>query len=207
MKKHDETCEGCISTEGEDICFDDLTEMINYHRDQRSWYEVIWESIYYPCWRLFDKIRYFPKEVKWFYQRGTRGWSDQDTWSVYDHLIEIIPPMLRQMAKNKHGIPTSMFSKRAQSNSLEEGYTKAQEKVAEKKWDKVLNTIIDTFEIEKGISESEILDLGSKPTLEQIEWAEKHCKDFNVKLLTPEQRKIRKMGWKNFQKYFHSLWD
>jgi len=202
MKKHNENCEGCISTEGEDVCFDDLTEMMSYHRAQRPWYEVIWESIYNPCWRAVDKIRYFPKEVKWFWQRGTRGWSDQDAWSVYDHLNEIIPPMLRQMSKNSHGYPVAMYE---DSNKHE--HTAEESDAAKRKWDYTLNTIIYAFEIEKGISNLDILDLGPRPTKKQKGFGKKHCEQFDVKLLTKEDRKMRKEGWKNFQKYFHNLWD
>jgi len=206
MKIHDENCKNCFKIEGEEYCFDDTSEMHEHHKSQERWYEKAWNFVYYPCWRAADKIRYFPKEVKWFVQRGQRGWSDQDAWSVYDHLSEIMPPMIRQMSENSKGTPVAMFSKKAQKDAYN-GYTKAQEKAAERKWKNVLETIAMTFEIEQGISSSEILDIGPSPDEETIEWTAEHCKKFDVKLLTEEQRKIRKRGWNYLQTYFQNLWD
>ena len=201
MKIHNENCEGCVSTEGDKECFDDISEMMNYHKSQRSWDEVIWDGIYYPCWRVFDKIRYFPKEVKWFIQRGKRGWSDCDSWNVYSHIAEILPSMLKKMKEDNHGYPSAMYD----DNEWE--HTDAEDKAAKEKWGKILNGIIKTFEIEAGIGDSVILDLGPRPTKRQREFGKEHCEKFGVKLLTKEDRKIRKEGWKNFQKYFHNLWD
>ena len=44
----------------------------------RSWYEVLFDFIYYDIfckikWKVIDPIINFPREVKWFIQRGTRG--------------------------------------------------------------------------------------------------------------------------------------
>jgi len=203
MKKHnEETCEGCISTMGEDVCFDDLKEMMDYHKSQEKWYEKVWNFFYYPTWRVFDKIRYFPKEVKWFYQRGKRGWSDCDSWNIHAHLAEIIPPMLKQMKKNLHGHPVAMYE-----DTSKYEYTEEEEKVAGERWNAVLDTIIKAFEIENGISNGDILDLGPRPTKKQKEFGNEHSKKFDLKLLTKEDRELRKEGWKNFQKYFHNLWD
>lgn len=202
MKIHDENCSHCCKTEGEEECFDSFKEMMDYHQTQKKWYKRAWDFVYYPCYRLFDKIRYFPKEVKWFYQRGSRGWSDSDAWSVYDHLINIIPPMLKQIKDNKYGFPMSMYDA---SNKTE--FTDEEQKIAIEKWDTILDTIIEAFEIEKGISDGNILDLGNKPTKEQKEWSKKHCKEFDLTLLTAKQKRIRKLGWKYFQQYFHNLWD
>lgn len=53
--------------------------------------------------RLFWKISYFPKylyyDVKYFTQRGRRGFSDRDLWNINDHLIMLIPSMIRAWQK------------------------------------------------------------------------------------------------------------
>lgn len=203
MKKHNkETCKSCISVEGEDMCFDDLEEMLAYDKAQQKWYESVWDAIYYPCWRMFDKIRYFPKEIKWFIQRGYRGWSDQDAWDVHGHIANIMPQMLRQMKENSYGCPVAMYE---DVNKYE--YSEDEQEVAAKKWNSILDTIIRAFEIEDGIASSEILDLGPRPTKKQKDFGKIHSEKFGIDILTKEDRKIQKEGWKNFQKYFQNLWD
>lgn len=40
-----------------------------------------------------------------FYQRGTRGWADRDTWNMDHYLAEVLPAMLRHLAKTSHSYP------------------------------------------------------------------------------------------------------
>lgn len=66
-----------------------------------------WQKIYYPCYRFANKFN--PKdnyrEVKYFIQRGKRGYSDRDTWNVDYYLTKTLPGMLRALADQKHGYP------------------------------------------------------------------------------------------------------
>lgn len=65
-----------------------------------------WKEVYYWFYRLWhNDIRYFHKEVKWFFQRARRGWSDSDNWGAYHYLGRIIPEMLEDLADNTHGYP------------------------------------------------------------------------------------------------------
>lgn len=59
------------------------------------------EEIYYWFYRFFNKIKGIPFEIRCFYQRGTRGWSDRDVWSIDYHLDRVIPPMIRQLKNSK----------------------------------------------------------------------------------------------------------
>lgn len=60
-------------------------------------------------WGTYHKIKDFPYEIKYFIQRGRRGYSDRDLWS-YDHfLADIIGNGLKQLAKTTHGWPDSKF--------------------------------------------------------------------------------------------------
>ena len=44
-------------------------------------------------------------EIKWFLQRGRRGWADRDTWSMDSYLERVIPGMLIRLANAAHGYP------------------------------------------------------------------------------------------------------
>lgn len=56
-------------------------------------------------YRLFDFIKNIPKEIKWFFQRGFRGYSDKDVWNIDKWFLNIIIPMLKQLKKRKNGYP------------------------------------------------------------------------------------------------------
>lgn len=45
------------------------------------------------------------RRAKYFIQRGRRGWSIPDTWSLDDYLAGVIGPSLRHLAHATHGWP------------------------------------------------------------------------------------------------------
>ena len=47
-------------------------------------------------------------QAKWFVQRGLRGYSDEDTWSLDHYLASWMPQALRQLKQNSHGHPDGM---------------------------------------------------------------------------------------------------
>jgi len=63
---------------------------------------------YYP-WRYitnwFRNIRIFFRNLKFAYQRVTRGYCDWDTWELYDYYTQLFYYTLRDLADNTHGCP------------------------------------------------------------------------------------------------------
>lgn len=51
-----------------------------------------------------DKIR----RVKWFIQRGRRGYADCDLWSLDSYLARMLPQALRQLRDTSHGYPQDL---------------------------------------------------------------------------------------------------
>ena len=71
---------------------------------------------------------------KWFIQRGVRGYSDQDVWSIDMFLASIMPKMLRQLrGRIVHSTPLGLGMKQ---------------------WHKKLTKMADTFEIAKKIQKN-----------------------------------------------------
>jgi len=64
------------------------------------------------------------RRVKWFIQRGMRGYSDRDAWDMSMYLTRICIPMLKYLKKYKRGYPAGLTAK---------------------KWDKILDGIIRGF--------------------------------------------------------------
>lgn len=81
-----------------------------------------WRYILTHPWLI---IRESYLRVKWFIQRGVRGYCDRDRWDVGHALALILIPMLKYLEKNKHGYPVGL---------------------SEKKWDIILKKIVDGLE-------------------------------------------------------------
>ena len=58
-----------------------------------------------PRWWLHN-IKQFFKNIKYAWQRATRGFSDPDCWEFDSYLSRIISGGLKTLDKNRHGFPT-----------------------------------------------------------------------------------------------------
>ena len=47
-------------------------------------------------------------EVKWFIQRGMRGYSERDIWGWYSHHAVMMVGVLQYLRKHKHGYPIGL---------------------------------------------------------------------------------------------------
>jgi hypothetical protein len=48
-------------------------------------------------WNMWYKIKQFPREVKYFWQRGRRGYSDIDRWNIAPYLASWLPEALAEV--------------------------------------------------------------------------------------------------------------
>ncbi|MBF0501947.1 MAG: hypothetical protein HQM09_17545 [Candidatus Riflebacteria bacterium] len=58
--------------------------------------------------RLFH-LRDFTDEVRYFVQRGFRGYSERDCWAIDDYLDKLIPELLRWLKENNHGFSSEFL--------------------------------------------------------------------------------------------------
>lgn len=148
----------------------------------------------FMCW-----IKDIPREIKYFCQRGKRGYSDRDTWGLDFYLAEVISNSIAHLQKYNHGYPVEVGSP--------------------EKWEEILATISKTFKTALEISSTESFYTPSHfyNTLEFIKHRktlEKITKELQLKfpnhrckILTLEECLEYEEGWKLFQKYFFGLWD
>lgn len=61
-------------------------------------------------WWIWYKIKDFPREAKWFIQRGRRGWADCDVWDMNDYQIEVTIGMLEELIRQKSSYPAKVKS-------------------------------------------------------------------------------------------------
>lgn len=65
------------------------------------------------------------REIKWFIQRGIRGWSEFDAWDLHCYLLKIMKEGTEYLRKYQHGYPASL---------------------TEEKWQKKLDEMIWSFQ-------------------------------------------------------------
>ena len=159
----------------------------------QPWYlkvvDFLFFDIYYTIKRtVIDPIRYFPREVKWFIQRGTRGWADCDTWGLDDYLARIIYEGIKHLNKNSHGYPCDLKSL--------------------KDWRYILSTIEYTFKL------IHTNTLGITHTY--LPYKQMSFNDYTTvykkfksigKLLTKKEFERYQLGWSYYREYFFALWD
>ena len=63
------------------------------------------DYMYYPLYRRWYSLSRIPSEVKWFIQRGKRGYADCDVWSLDSYLNSWMPEAIHQLKKRESWIP------------------------------------------------------------------------------------------------------
>jgi len=157
-----------IDTDGTEISLDDMCKLNK------------WEKIYYPCYRAVKKVTGLPRKLKWFIQRGKRGYADCDCWDIHSYLVDITPKMLKQLKKYNMGVPTDMFPNGAETDS-DGNWTDVESDKAFDKWNKILDAMMAAFPL---------------MVKEFDDW----------ETLTKEEVKIKNKGLALFKRYFYSLW-
>ena len=162
----------------------ELTEDVfaRWDKENEKWYN---KYFVIPFNTFIYDIGEFPSKVKWFYQRGSRGWSDRSAWSIDTWLVDNLIPMLERLKRDKHGIPASMFRKK---DLFEIGHsTDEADVLAEERWDDVLDEIIYGLKCAKKIHNSDY--------------------DYEDKELTKRLTKSSQRSFELIGKHLFSLWD
>lgn len=180
-------------------------------------------------WRQWFNLKDYYKHIKWFVQRGWRGYSDSDVWGFNYYLATVIANGIRQLSGELNGTPCHMFNKKYEDleKELNNDMFEEERKVKEKqlsmlhdkihqRWADILVQIADDFDNWNYFFDRFVLDRYVEPT-ENID-------DFinNLNNRTEEEREIdRKQmiedctkeqkflddALKAFSKYFGSFWD
>ena len=137
-----------------------------WEKEEKIWKEkhpilYILREFYYKLYRLWNhKISMIPRRIKWFFQRGKRGYSDNDVWNFDSYLAEVISKGCKQLAKEKHGYPSNLtlekweeilnsLSKKFEEYTkiiyLEEGYETVSPEEFDKKMDEMINLLKNHF--------------------------------------------------------------
>jgi len=164
-----------------------------------------------------DKLR----ELKWYHQRGIRGYSDRDVWGFDYYLSDVIIGGLKKLKKDKQGCPClDGFGTDSPQDQTDDQFESMQ-----KEWDRRLDCIIFTFEITKQIQDNDLIVphndnndyyFTDDELKKQLDFCEKVNKPHTMfgKEFTGNFRVISKEDWVKYNKGFHylkkhyfGLWD
>lgn len=60
------------------------------------------------CWYKYQRPHPL-RAIKKFWQRGRKGWSEEDVWDLHHYLSGILAGALMKLAENAHGHPCRMM--------------------------------------------------------------------------------------------------
>ena len=115
-----------------------------------------------PRWWLHN-IKQFFKNIKYAWQRATRGFSDPDWWEFDSYLSRIISGGLKTLDKNRHGFPTELYSQLGEEDGDQE-------------WSKILSEISAKMEKYERLKSSEYPP-DNLPPETIMEWYENNQKE------------------------------
>jgi hypothetical protein len=118
--------------------------------------EWLEENIWWPIERVIDKPQKWYREVKWFIQRGKRGYADCDLWGWDYYMARTNIKALKQFKEKLYGHPFGF-------NDIDE-------------WKDTIQQMIDGFQASIDIDDVHIIENGAynhKKTVEEIERLEK----------------------------------
>lgn len=135
----------------------------------------------YNYWYYFRRpLSYFTclhRNLKWFYQRGKRGYADRDVWSIDWHLSSYMGDALRDLANQVHGTVI-----------IDTGRTITDfndiDCLTLEEWQFTIRYIAETFDLARKIQQYDVMDMDMKLAQKRFDH-----------------------GMRMFSEYFFQLWD
>jgi len=177
-------------------------------------------------YRIIEKIKDFPRNLKHIYQRARKGYSYRDLWSIDYWFMEIMPKMLSDFKNNLHGCP-------AQFTTNDDGTQNQDIEKGMKEWEDIIDRMIFCFkemnddvcsmknEYKEGYfnqlhksNEDWLIPCGEKDggklyRMNEGELNPELGENYHKKELEIEEykNKMKNEGFELFSKYFWNLWD
>lgn len=173
------------------------------------------QNFYYELKRKFEIPGDTYRNIKWFIQRGRRGYSDNDIWGFDYYLSEIICNGMKELKNQVHGVPGELAEKFRDKNDPDSIDDAMEE------WKRILGEISWTFETSSKIQNNDLIPVFDERKRKS---AERHVKamntpqkeedklfkdlpDIHYEIMSKEDTKRYNNGWKLFQQYYYGFWD
>ena len=126
------------------------------------------------------------RRIKYFIQRGMRGYSDEDLWDFDGYLSTIIAPAVRHLSKNSHGCPSDLFDKDKKNDECH-------------RWKEILEEIAQGFDAARALKGHGMMNFEKQADgMQKLVFDENHQKHLSDKF-----NKVMQL----FSQYFLGLWD
>jgi len=204
--------------EGKVHSYESVEEMIKKDEQWRKTYPVLnfFKQIYYEIFfRIPNRIEGFFFNVKYFIQRGKRGYADCDLWGFDTYLARIIVDGITEIKKSKYGIPRIVF-KNSDKGYKDGSFDEKTMDFVDKRYKNILNEIIWTFKTYQECHQGNLLvpPLNKYYTDKELKQSKDFCNRINktvrnidgpYKMISEEDFKRYLNGWKLFKDYFSAL--
>ncbi len=189
----------------------------------RKWYHDAWWWVRYGVWQWLEER---PRAIRWFFQRGRRGWADLDSWNFHAYVAGVIAGAVDHLGEIAHGYPARFHRELNRSHVLgsvsETGEISPEQADANQiRWNEILGDISFAFRAAKQIGDDRWYspdsgwssDPGGWTDAWYAQWtarAEEDKRKFDQqdqKALTKEEYERYERGWRYFREYFYDLWD
>lgn len=169
------------------------------------------QSFYYECGRKWEMPGDFIDNVKYFIQRGKKGYSRRDVWGFYYYLTHVMIDGLKDLQSMVHGCPGGI------GNSM--AIDIDEESEGTKEWKRIIGEIIWTFEAIKKVEDHDwVMVTDEEKRKEFEEYVDRLNAPDNEPLfpdlpphewhlMTKEEMERYHKGWEYFKEYFMYLGD
>lgn len=145
----------------------------------RTAYRWVWVSK-----KVFGVFGLFMRDLKCCWQRITKGYCDNDLYSIYDWFLDVIPSMLEQFKQTRHGSPSVLGEDYVDEDGILVNDTCHEE------WDAILDRLIFLFREANEYSCQRKNPYEDEHRRAYAEFTEKYGV-LGEKLETPEQKERR----------------
>ena len=172
--------------------FKSVSELWEHMEDDCTWWDkfIMSSKMNWLRWLIYN-LPDLPKDcynkIKWFIQRGKRGYSDFDLQDFSWYMANMIKSVAINLQKTDYGMPSDC---------------------TEEEWNEILNKIAITFHTAELINNSNYLYLPTDDYnfIDYIKTKES-MKDVGLFVMSYDDCQRYEKGWKLFQKYFNYLCD
>lgn len=148
------------------------------------------------------KIKMVFNEIKYFIQRGIRGYSDRDVWGLDNYLNEVLSTALLQLNKDRNGCPCRAVVLEGQTKWTSDNCSGCS---CMSLWRQELIENAEKFRLLTAEGEDEFFVEANK-LYDSKDWHRKEWGDLVMKGVK-EQKRVDKEAWTWLAEYHGALWD
>lgn len=170
---------------------------------------------YWKTWVHFINPETYWRAIKYFCQRGYRGYADCDTWNLNSYMTTVLLGSIKHLQEYVHGYPQS-----CSDYPMDHIYTEDDpDDTGFEKWQSILSEMIEGLEAAIELEEENTVTDGvyDKRPIKFIDvpgfegkLVEMEDREFNHELYESWRKPLemkRKRGMLLIVKYWDSLWD